>query len=156
MDVTMPQFGETVTEGTITRWFKQVGETVAADEPLFEVSTDKVDSEVPAPAAGVVSEILVAEGDTVDVGVRLAVISDSAEPAAAAPRRRSRARTGRARARRCTRTRAASRCARAACRARAGTARGPGSRRSGAGCRARGRERRTAAARSSRRRSCAA
>src|SRR6478752_3180402 len=74
----MPQLGETVTEGTITRWFKQVGETVAADEPLFEVSTDKVDSEVPAPASGVVSEILVAEGDTVDVGVRLAVISDSA------------------------------------------------------------------------------
>ena len=60
----MPQLGETVTEGTITRWFKQVGESVAADEPLFEVSTDKVDSEVPAPAAGVVSEILVAEGDT--------------------------------------------------------------------------------------------
>src|ERR1700690_2185298 len=82
----MPQLGETVTEGTITRWFKQVGETVAADEPLFEVSTDKVDSEVPAPAAGVVSEILVAEGDTVEVGARLAVISDAAgqrAPAAA-------------------------------------------------------------------------
>src|SRR4051794_1725559 len=74
----MPQLGETVTEGTITRWFKQVGEQVAADEPLFEVSTDKVDSEVPAPAAGVVTEILVAEGDTVDVGARLAVISDAA------------------------------------------------------------------------------
>ena len=59
MDVTMPQLGETVTEGTITKWFKQVGENVAADEPLFEVSTDKVDSEVPAPAAGVVAEILV-------------------------------------------------------------------------------------------------
>src|SRR6478752_2009305 len=84
VDVTMPQLGETVTEGTITRWFKQVGETVAADEPLFEVSTDKVDSEVPAPASGVVSEILVAEGDTVDVGVLLAVISDSAGGAAAA------------------------------------------------------------------------
>src|SRR3954447_21922225 len=68
VDVTMPQLGETVTEGTITRWFKQVGETIAADEPLFEVSTDKVDSEVPAPAAGVVSEILVPEGDTVPVG----------------------------------------------------------------------------------------
>src|SRR6476620_6222493 len=81
----MPQLGETVTEGTITRWFKQVGETVAADEPLFEVSTDKVDSEVPAPAAGVISEILVAEGDTVDVGVRLAVISDSASAPAPAP-----------------------------------------------------------------------
>ncbi|MDQ1481486.1 MAG: hypothetical protein QOI44_2347, partial [Actinomycetota bacterium] len=86
MDVTMPQLGETVTEGTITRWFKQVGETIAADEPLFEVSTDKVDSEVPAPAAGVVSEILVAEGDTVPVGARLAVISDSvASGSAAAP-----------------------------------------------------------------------
>jgi 2-oxoglutarate dehydrogenase E2 component (dihydrolipoamide succinyltransferase) len=81
----MPQLGETVTEGTITRWFKQVGEAVAADEPLFEVSTDKVDSEVPAPAAGVVSEILVAEGDTVEVGARLAVISDSADGAAPAP-----------------------------------------------------------------------
>ena len=65
MDVTMPQLGETVTEGTITRWFKAVGDRVAADEPLFEVSTDKVDSEVPAPAGGVLSEILVAEGDTV-------------------------------------------------------------------------------------------
>ncbi len=87
MDVTMPQLGETVTEGTITRWFKQVGDSVAADEPLFEVSTDKVDSEVPAPSAGVVSEILVAEGDTVEVGARLAVISDSgsAAPAAAPP-----------------------------------------------------------------------
>ena len=52
MDVTMPQLGETVTEGTITRWFKQVGEKIDADEPLFEVSTDKVDSEVPAPQAG--------------------------------------------------------------------------------------------------------
>src|SRR5437899_3366132 len=86
----MPQLGETVTEGTITRWFKQVGESIAADEPLFEVSTDKVDSEVPAPAAGVVSEILVPEGDTVPVGARLAVISDAAgtpapAPAAAAP-----------------------------------------------------------------------
>ena len=80
----MPQLGETVTEGTITRWFKQVGEQVAADEPLFEVSTDKVDSEVPAPAAGVVTEILVAEGDTVDVGARLAVISDDASAAASA------------------------------------------------------------------------
>ena len=84
----MPQLGETVTEGTITRWFKQVGETIAVDEPLFEVSTDKVDSEVPAPAAGVISEILVPEGDTVPVGARLAVISDSAASgggAAAAP-----------------------------------------------------------------------
>ena len=84
MDVTMPQLGETVTEGTITRWFKQVGESIAADEPLFEVSTDKVDSEVPAPVAGVVSEILVPEGDTVPVGARLAVISAAGAPAPAA------------------------------------------------------------------------
>ncbi len=72
----MPQLGETVTEGTITRWMKQVGDEVAEDEVLFEVSTDKVDSEVPSPAAGVVSEILVPEGETVDVGTKLAVISD--------------------------------------------------------------------------------
>ena len=71
-DVTMPQLGETVTEGTITKWFKAVGDTVARDEPLFEVSTDKVDSEVPSPADGVLTAILVEEGDTVDVGVALA------------------------------------------------------------------------------------
>src|SRR5450756_1048091 len=73
----MPQLGETVTEGTITKWLKSVGEEVQRDEPLFEVSTDKVDSEVPSPAGGVLTEILVEEGDTVDVGVRLAVIGDS-------------------------------------------------------------------------------
>ena len=73
----MPQLGETVTEGTITKWLKAVGETVALDEPLFEVSTDKVDSEVPSPVAGVLTEIVVPEGDTVDVGVRLAVIGDA-------------------------------------------------------------------------------
>src|ERR1700691_5668898 len=84
----MPQLGETVTEGTITKWMKAVGDEVARDEPLFEVSTDKVDSEVPSPAAGVLTEILVPEGDTVEVGVRLAVIGDgsgaAAEPAAPA------------------------------------------------------------------------
>ncbi len=73
----MPQLGETVTEGTITRWIKQVGESVEMDEPLFEVSTDKVDSEVAAPAAGVVSEILVPEGETALVGTKLAVLTDS-------------------------------------------------------------------------------
>src|SRR6266481_6948708 len=78
MDVTMPQLGETVTEGTITKWFKQVGEKIDADEPFFEVSTDKVDSEVPAPQAGYVTEIVVQEGETVPVGARLAVISDEA------------------------------------------------------------------------------
>ena len=79
----MPQLGETVTEGTITKWMKKVGDQVAEDEVLFEVSTDKVDSEVPSPAAGVVTEILVGEGETVDVGTRLAVIS--ADGAAAPP-----------------------------------------------------------------------
>ncbi len=76
-DIQMPQLGETVTEGTITKWFKQVGEQVAEDEPLFEVSTDKVDSEVPSPMTGVLSEILVPEGETVDVGVVLARIGDA-------------------------------------------------------------------------------
>ena len=76
-DIQMPQLGETVTEGTITKWFKQVGEQVAEDEPLFEVSTDKVDSEVPSPVSGVLSEILVPEGETVDVGVVLARIGDA-------------------------------------------------------------------------------
>src|SRR5207248_54315 len=84
-DITMPQLGETVTEGTITKWFKNVGDPVAADEVLFEVSTDKVDSEVPSPVAGVVSEILVPEGDTVDVGTVLARIGDAAAAPAAPP-----------------------------------------------------------------------
>ena len=79
----MPQLGETVTEGTITRWMKAVGDEVARDEPLFEVSTDKVDSEVPSPAAGVLTEILVPEGETVEVGVKLAVIGDGAGVASA-------------------------------------------------------------------------
>jgi 2-oxoglutarate dehydrogenase E2 component (dihydrolipoamide succinyltransferase) len=74
----MPQLGETVTEGTILRWLKKVGEAVAQDEPLFEVSTDKVDSEVPSPASGVLAEILVPEGATVDVGTRLAVVAEAA------------------------------------------------------------------------------
>ncbi len=72
----MPQLGETVTEGTVTKWFKSIGDQVSRDEPLFEVSTDKVDSEVPSPAEGVLSAILVEEGDTVDVGVKLAEITD--------------------------------------------------------------------------------
>jgi pyruvate dehydrogenase E2 component (dihydrolipoamide acetyltransferase) len=86
MDITMPQLGETVTEGTITKWFKQVGDAVAADEVLFEVSTDKVDSEVPSPAAGTLTEILVPEGETVDVGAVLARVGDgAAAPVAEAP-----------------------------------------------------------------------
>ncbi|HUQ63302.1 MAG TPA: dihydrolipoamide acetyltransferase family protein [Acidimicrobiales bacterium] len=75
-DVTMPQLGETVTEGTIIKWLKAVGDPVAEDEALFEVSTDKVDSEVPATVTGQVKEILVAEGETVDVGTKLAVIAE--------------------------------------------------------------------------------
>ncbi|MEM7276030.1 MAG: dihydrolipoamide acetyltransferase family protein [Actinomycetota bacterium] len=81
----MPQLGETVTEGTITRWFKNVGDPVAQDEVLFEVSTDKVDTEVPSPAAGTLAEIRVPEGDTVEVGTVLAVLSDGAAAPAAAP-----------------------------------------------------------------------
>src|SRR3989442_14534530 len=77
-DITMPQLGETVTEGTITRWAKQVGDRIEEDEVLFEVSTDKVDSEVPAPTSGYLAEILVPEGETVEVGAKLAVITDQA------------------------------------------------------------------------------
>jgi 2-oxoglutarate dehydrogenase E2 component (dihydrolipoamide succinyltransferase) len=75
MDIVMPQLGETVKEGTLTVWRKKVGEPVAADEVLFEVSTDKVETEVPAPASGVLAEILIGEGETVPVGTRLAVIA---------------------------------------------------------------------------------
>ena len=83
-EITLPQLGETVTEGTITKWFKKVGDSVALDEPLFEVSTDKVDTEVPSPIAGVLTEIRVAEGDTVPVGTVIAVVGD-ASAAAPAP-----------------------------------------------------------------------
>ena len=84
-DVTLPQLGETVTEGTITQWFKNVGDVVNADEPLFEVSTDKVDTEVPSPVSGVVTEIRASEGDTIDVGTVVAIVSDGdGAPAAAA------------------------------------------------------------------------
>lgn len=73
----MPQLGETVTEGTIIRWLKQIGDSVALDEPLFEVSTDKVDSEVPSPFAGILAKVFVQEGETVEVGTRLAEIASS-------------------------------------------------------------------------------
>lgn len=82
--VSMPQLGETVTEGTILRWAKEVGDTVAEDEVLVEISTDKVDTEVPSPAAGTILEILVAEGDTVSVGTPLVVIGAEGEEAGAA------------------------------------------------------------------------
>jgi pyruvate dehydrogenase E2 component (dihydrolipoamide acetyltransferase) len=84
--VTMPQLGETVVEGTITRWLKNEGEEVERDEPLFEISTDKVDTEVPSPLGGTISKILVPEGETVRVGTELALIeTDGAGPTAAAP-----------------------------------------------------------------------
>jgi 2-oxoglutarate dehydrogenase E2 component (dihydrolipoamide succinyltransferase) len=83
-DVVMPQMGVSVSEGTVTRWLKQQGEQVARDEPLLEISTDKVDTEVPSPGEGVVAQILVPEGETVEVGTVLAVIAPAGAPAAAA------------------------------------------------------------------------
>jgi 2-oxoglutarate dehydrogenase dihydrolipoamide succinyltransferase (E2 component) len=96
VDVVMPQMGVSVSEGTITRWLKQEGEQIEADEPLLEISTDKVDTEVPSPASGTLTQILVQEGETVDVGTKLGQIGGSAateapaaesapEPEAAAP-----------------------------------------------------------------------
>src|SRR3954468_12290013 len=84
--VVMPQMGESVAEGTIVRWLKKLGDTVVRDEPLFEISTDKVDAEIPAPAAGVLSEIKVKEGETVPVNSVVAVIGEGTEarPAPAA------------------------------------------------------------------------
>src|SRR3954447_25757966 len=83
--VTMPALGESVTEGTVTRWLKQEGEQVEADEPLLEVSTDKVDTEIPSPAAGTLTKILVAEDETVEVGAQLAIIGGGGGGAASAP-----------------------------------------------------------------------
>jgi len=83
--VIMPALGESVTEGTVTTWLKSVGDTVALDEPLVEVSTDKVDSEVPSPVAGVLLQILVPEDETVEVGTQLALIGDASEAPQDAP-----------------------------------------------------------------------
>ncbi|HTF40163.1 MAG TPA: biotin/lipoyl-containing protein, partial [Propionibacteriaceae bacterium] len=85
--VTLPALGESVTEGTVSRWLKQVGDTVEADEPLLEVSTDKVDTEIPSPASGVLLEIKAQEDETVEVGAVLAVIGEpgEADGQAAAP-----------------------------------------------------------------------
>src|SRR5213082_3534402 len=82
-DVVMPQMGESIAEGTVVRWIKKVGDKVDRDEPLFEISTDKVDAEVPSPAAGVVSEIRVKEGETVPVNSVVAVIGSAGAPAKA-------------------------------------------------------------------------
>src|SRR6059058_4486524 len=84
IDVVMPQIGVSVSEGTITKWLKQEGEQVEADESLLEISTDKVDTEVPSPASGTLTQILVQEGETVEVGTKLAVIGG--DGASAAPK----------------------------------------------------------------------
>src|SRR5947209_8625956 len=86
-DVVMPQMGESIFEGTITKWLKKPGDPVQRDEPLFEISTDKVDAEIPAPASGTLSEIKVDAGNTVQINTVVAVIGDAngaAKPAAAA------------------------------------------------------------------------
>src|SRR5699024_10954483 len=83
--VQMPELGESVTEGTVTRWLKQEGDTVEVDEPLLEVSTDKVDTEIPSPAAGVLTRIVAQEDDEVEVGGELAVIGEPGEAAEPAP-----------------------------------------------------------------------
>ncbi|WP_307847934.1 biotin/lipoyl-containing protein, partial [Streptomyces durocortorensis] len=85
VSVTLPALGESVTEGTVTRWLKAEGERVEADEPLLEVSTDKVDTEIPAPVAGVLLEIVVGEDETAEVGAKLAVIGAPGAAPAAAP-----------------------------------------------------------------------
>ena len=83
--VSMPQLGETVTEGTILSWAKAVGDSIAIDEVLVEISTDKVDTEVPSPVAGVILEILAAEGDTIGVGTAMAIIGEDGEDAGSTP-----------------------------------------------------------------------
>src|SRR5687768_13304223 len=82
--IVMPQMGESITEGTIVRWIKKVGDTVERDEPLFEISTDKVDAEIPSPAAGVLTEITAQEGDTVLVDAIVGTIGHAGDAAAAA------------------------------------------------------------------------
>src|ERR1019366_2916908 len=86
IDVVMPQMGESIVEGTLTKWLKKPGETIGRDEPLFEISTDKVDTEIPSPAAGVLAEVLIEEGKTVGINTIVARINDGASaPVAAAP-----------------------------------------------------------------------
>src|SRR5258705_6543494 len=77
-EVVMPQMGESIAEGTITKWLKQVGDRVERDEPLFEISTDKVDAEIPSPAAGTLTEIRFKEGDTVEINTTVAVLDGGA------------------------------------------------------------------------------
>ena len=86
IDVIMPQMGESIAEGTLSRWMKKVGDPIKRDEPIFEISTDKVDAEIPAPAAGVLAEILVQEGQTVAVQTVVARIETDASAAAEKPK----------------------------------------------------------------------
>src|SRR5277367_1775728 len=90
-DVVMPQMGESIVEGTLTKWLKKVGDKVERDEPLFEISTDKVDTEIPSPTAGVLGEILVEEGKTVGINTVVARIQEEGAPAAAAPAKQAEA-----------------------------------------------------------------
>src|SRR5580765_8273905 len=85
IDVEMPQMGESIVEGTLTKWLKKPGERVERDEPLFEISTDKVDTEIPSPAAGTLTEILVEEGKTVGINTVVARIDEAGGAAAAKP-----------------------------------------------------------------------
>src|SRR5690349_18867263 len=84
-EVKMPQMGESIAEGTIVRWLKKVGDTVKRDEPLFEISTDKVDAEIPSPSSGTLLEIKVQEGETVAVNTVVATIGEAGEKAASEP-----------------------------------------------------------------------
>src|SRR5947209_17296557 len=84
-DVVMPQMGESIVEGTLTKWLKKAGDRVERDEPLFEISTDKVDTEIPSPAAGTLAEVLVEEGKTVGINTVVARINDGSSAAPAAP-----------------------------------------------------------------------
>ena len=83
-DVIMPQMGESIAEGTVTKWLKKIGDPVKRDEPLFEISTDKVDAEIPAPIAGVLTEILIQSGTTVAVGAVVGRIGDAGRAGAGA------------------------------------------------------------------------
>jgi 2-oxoglutarate dehydrogenase E2 component (dihydrolipoamide succinyltransferase) len=114
-EVVMPQMGESIAEGTITRWMKQVGERVERDEPLFEISTDKVDAEIPSPAAGTLTEIKFKEGETVEVNKVVAIIGAEGDGRHSARRERA---DGAGRARRAGRRRfrASARARRAAAR----------------------------------------
>src|SRR6188472_2602970 len=85
VEVVMPQMGESITEGTVSKWLKQVGERIEKDEAILEISTDKVDAEVPSPGAGILLEIRHKEGETVEVGTVLALVGEEGEAGAAAP-----------------------------------------------------------------------